>query len=234
MQYDKIVFLILSILISAKLYGQRVLSVQSLPKLQRRLETESLSAEEKRQIKFDCENIKTDLTFAPLTKDGKQGILHIASRATCDTQIILIFEQLNSRWNLMSRSEIHSWHNHPVRISFQSLIEKNIDEMIIEHEETDTGTGSLQFSMVIYKWIDKSFQVVFDEPQEVKYDQPNGNSRYKIEQQSTFEIIGADRKHIVEKRVTQQNDGSIKRWLLWEWANDIQRFRSTECSPECE
>lgn len=240
MNFTKMLCFAVVALLVSRGHAESSIVIRSLSEFRHRISTDSMSQQERHLLALPCSDLDSRLSYASLTAGSRYGVLEVFSKSTCDQEVLLVFKPLNASWSLVSRLDVRSYHNHSLRISFPSLLDKAINEILIEHQEIDAGTGSLQLNTTVYKWVGNRLQPVLDAPEYVDYNQPQNDTRYKVEQRSRFLFTPVEQsgtnnpKPIVEERNVQVNGSSTNRWLQWSWDPFLGEFRSTECSPKCE
>jgi len=176
-----------------------------------------------------CDVFETvKISYASLRQQHSQAVLQIYS-PICEYTYLAVFErQPAGAWNFVATLPLWSKNGEP-EITFQSLIENGVSEIVAAGSTADRGIGISQTNLTIIKLYESGLEVIFDEPAHVQNSpRPSGINQ---SQQSEFEFIAAitpaaSLKQILEKQVIRDHGVAITRWWLYVWIPEMKVFQA--------
>jgi hypothetical protein len=224
-----------SLAISSPQTSQSLDRVKDVESIQRAIEENTLDDVYRRALKLGCQNHAT-LTYAALSKGQKQAILQVFGNGCGEQRSIFVFEQRGGFWTLVSDLRLSSHYDEQPTVTFPSLTDSDTQDIMVEHQIVDWGTGFGQKNIMIFKWNENHFEVVLDEPEWVHISVPSTSNsgrreNYDLEQRSTFEPKDSEAsgvKQLTERQTVRQKNKEIIRTRNWIWDPTIKRFRCFE------
>jgi hypothetical protein len=213
--------------------------VQDLQSIQRSIEENTLSEAYRKALKLSCQNHAT-LTYAALRKGEKQAILQVYGDGCGEQRSIFVFEQRDAFWSLASDLRLSSHYDEQPVVTFPTITESDSQDLMVEHQTVDWGTGFRQKNITVFKWIDDHFEVVLDAPEWIHASVPfttvsGQRGTYELEQNSTFQLKDAEKqpgvKQFTEHQTIRKKNREITRVRNWIWEPSLKRFRCFEGTP---
>lgn len=213
--------------------------VKDVESIQRAIEENTLDDAHRRALKLGCQNHAT-LTYAALSKGQKQAILQVFGNGCGEQRSVFVFEQRAGFWTLVSDLRLSSHYDEQPTVTFPSLTDSDTQDVMVEHQIVDWGTGFGQKNITIFKWNGNHFEVILDEPEWVHISVPSTSSsgrreNYELEQRSTFEPQNAEApggKQLTERQTIKQKNKEIIRTRNWIWDPTTRHFRCFEAASQ--
>lgn len=212
--------------------------VEDVEGLRRAIENNTLDEAHRKVLKLDCQNHAT-LTYPTLAKGQKNAVLQVYGDGCGQQRAVLVFEHRGKSWILVSDLRLSSRYDEQPMVTFPSLVDSDAQELMVEHQQVDWGTGFGQKNITIYKWLNNQLEAVLDQPESVHLSVPittntGRHETYALDQQSTFQVGPAGpsgAKKLIEFQKVRQGIKEVARTRNWVWEPTLSRFRSYEIAP---
>ncbi len=207
--------------------------IKDVEELRRSIEANTMSLAERKSLHLDCQD-QASLTYVSLLKGEHQAILQAFGNGCSSERVLLMLEGGAGNWTLRSELRVSSHYYEQPTVTFPSLVEPGVQEIMVEHQIADWGTGVLEKFTTIYKWIDGHFRVVFDEPDFIHLEEWSGDSLYDFDQTSTFKVEmdkQTSAKMLEERKTIALGKRKIVLNRDWIWEPSLQRFRGFASVP---
>jgi hypothetical protein len=231
-------FLPIQVLLLMSVYAfSQANDVKDLESLRQSIEKGTLEAKYKISLKLECQG-QTTLTYVSLIKGRHHAALQ-SFGDDCAYRQIVFFESQGEKWIQVADLRLSTHYGEQPEVKFLELTEPGVQDLMVQHQVVDWGTGVEQKNMTLYKWISDHFEVTFDEPEVVHLSAPITDKRgvqsyYQIEQQSTFDVAPSEVqgvKKLVEHLSVKRKRLVLSRVRTWIWDHELRRFRSFETAP---
>jgi hypothetical protein len=173
-----------------------------------------------------------------LVHTGGQAVVVIYSSNCAYTYLVVFQRTPQGSWSHVDTMPIWSKYNEP-KISFESLIDDGIKEIVAAGCTVDTGTGVAQTDLIVFKLFPNGLQVILDAPEHVVYavtPSPKTEHAVNQDQESTFSFIphveeeGTSSKQPLERRTIQDRTTTLTQWWLYIWIPEMRTFRAVRTS----
>ena len=228
--------LLASASVSSVFVSQAPEKIKDIEELRRSIEASTVSAAERKAFGLDCQD-RALLNYAFFQRGERAAVLQVFGNGCSEKRVLLVFGGEPGNWTLIATLQLSSHYDEQPTVTFPSLIEPGVQEIMVEHQIVDWGTGVLEKFTTIYKWIDGHLRVVFDEPDSVHLEEASSASPdnlYEFDQTNTFRVEvdnESSEKTIEERQTITLGKRKIILSRGWIWEPSLQRFRGYETGP---
>lgn len=208
-----------------------------ITKLAASIRSGKLSSENEKALALSCEaDRRVAVERVSLRKGTKNQVVQVSGQG-CAFEDLLIFEPRGNAWVLVDRLVVNARDSRP-DISFVSLVDRGQEEMVVRNQVVNSGLGSYQENLTVFRWIGGHLAVVLDAAQNVDYDVAYLKGRYSVKQTSDFSALpvaeqSGSLQYFLEKQTLAINSADPQvRWREWVWDSSVNRFRAVETYPD--
>lgn len=211
--------------------------IKDLELLRQSIEKGTVDKKYRAGLKLDCQG-RTTLTYVTLIKGRHHAAIQVFGD-DCEQRQIIVFESHDGTWIQIADLRLSAHYGEQPEVKFLELTEPGVQDLMVQHQVVDWGTGVEQKNITLYKWIEDRFAVILDQPEVVHLsvlitDKRGVRGNYQIDQQSTFEVApgeGQGAKKLVEHLSIKMKASALSHVRNWIWNPEIRRFRSFEIAP---
>jgi hypothetical protein len=181
-----------------------------------------------------CVNFRRVEERKAVLRAGAENEILLAESSECDSTYILVFDKApRSEWRHVQTLRLPSRLQRP-EISFVELIQTGVSEITVHHEIREESGSARQEDFLVLKMVGDRVEVVLDatEHSEITLTNrsPGETDNLRQSQTSTFSLLksppgAAAAYSIVEKEVLTDNKTENRRYRLWTWDPELERFR---------
>jgi hypothetical protein len=214
---------------------------QSLPTEPNRLRDEikagTVQPEIARELNLSCADRKLEsvVSDVELRKGSRYSIVQ-AFETMCDKRTIIVLRSVGNEWQYVQSLLLSTPAGVQPSITFKDLLGTGEEEIIVNGELVDHGTGIEQKNTTIFKLIREHVETVFDAPESIHIEEPGPTKLYSFRQASVFRFVpnpdsNGKEQMIDEKQTLMQQGKMIIRLRACTWSVDLERFRCYERAP---
>jgi hypothetical protein len=186
------------------------------------------------QLPCDSTVLASESTIPKLSDSKRYAVIKVSSPA-CDWMSLVLFrEDDRSRWDYVQTLVLSAKYSEPPEITFPELVTAGVQEVMVQHENVDWGSGARQKNTSIFKIVADRLTCVFDAAELVRYSYQRSSgggisqsSKFTIERSSrTFKFPGV--AYIREDQHLEANGTVLDRHRYCLWEENITSFRCFE------
>jgi hypothetical protein len=183
------------------------------------------------------ETAEVKIDYVPLQRGKRDAVLQIES---CGVFLVVLRARPSNEWQHLGTIPLYGSRSKP-EIRLQSLIRSDEQEIVVRSYVTDSGSGFFQSNMLIIKAFGDHLQIVFNEPEQVRFHVPTAPDKPSpsFEQESVFSFQPDSRPHptaamrITEQQGLRQGNHNISRTRAFFWEPELRIFQSSDlASPD--
>lgn len=167
-------------------------------------------------------------------RSGAEDVLLLADSSACDSLYLLVFDKApKSEWRHVQTVRLAARTQRP-EVRFVELIQPGVSELLIHRNTTLDSGNAGQEDVLVLKMLHDRMETVLDTTERsditLANRTPGETDIQQQKQTSTFELLKSTpnspaQYRLLEKEVITDNKTTIRRFRVWTWDPDLERFR---------